>query len=316
MIELVLALAGVSSTITTSWRTPHVVALVSSAVGNMILLMRNRHAQSVCTLVASLTVLVLLGLLASPLRAQQFQYSGGSYVLPVFKSDAAAVDSYLRFFNIASSEGTVTVDIVGGDTGTLLGQWTTSIPANASIQFGINTIEQNATPAFTPPQDEQSYALYVTATFDGFVQHVLYNPVGGSLTNVSGCGAALSRSERYLGNVHTTQISGFPSSLYIHNASVADASAVFDIYDAADGEVIGEWESPAVPANTAQGFIADDILAETGFTPGDRQLHLNFILRPEFTGFAQHIVDNQLSGLLTNMTEKCQLFAQTESQAE
>lgn len=275
--------------------------------------MTRRHADLTCAFVTGVALLVLL---ASSVRAQQFQYSGGSYVLPVFKSDAAAVESYLRFFNVTSSEGTVSVDIVGGDTGTVLGQWTENIPANASIQFGINTIEQNATPAFAPPQDDQTYAAYVTATFDGFVQHVLYNPAGGSLTNVSGCGAALSRSERYLGNVHTTQISGFPSALYIHNTSVTASAAVFDIYDAADGTVIGEWESPSISPNTAQGFMADDIAAEIGHTPGDGQLHLNFILRPEFTGFAQHIVDNQLSGLLTNMTEKCQLFAQTESQAE
>ena len=255
----------------------------------------------------------LLWSMAAPVSAQEYQYSGGSYVLPVFKSDAVAVDSYLRFFNIDDSEGTVSVDVVAGETGELLGQWTASIPAHASIQYGIDTLEAESTPSFSPPDAVQQYALYVTATFNGFTQHVLYNPIGGSLTNVSGCGAELSRSEGYLGNVHTTRISGFPSSLYIQNTGSTDTTATFDVYDAVDGTAINHWESPTIPANTAQGFLATDVMAEMGFSPNSSQSHLNFILRQEFTGFAQHIVDNELSGLLTNMTEKCQLYAQSES---
>ena len=44
-----------------------------------------------------------------------------------------------------------------------------------------------------------------------------------------------------------------------------------------------------------------------GLQPQANQNHVNLVLDSAFTGFAQHLVVNQIAQVITNMTGKCDL---------
>ena len=253
------------------------------------------------------TLAVCLVSITTPALSQSEQTlpSGGTYLMPVFESDTDGIQSFLRFLNPGDADGTATVFLLDSAAGTTLGEWSTTVPAHASVQFGIDVIESEATPVVVPSAQARELSAYVTSTFAGYTQHVAWNASGGSLTNLSGCGTNVSKVSAQLGNVHTDQIVGFPSTILVRNQGASAASATFDIYNAGTGEQVGTWVSPEIQPGSGSSFLATDIITEIGFETVSGQFHINFELQAGFDGFAQNIVDNEVGGVLTNMTDKC-----------
>lgn len=216
-----------------------------------------------------------------------------------------AVASYLRVTNTSSSAGEVEVVFRNGGSSQVLGAWIGEVPANAAVQFDVDDME--ALIGITPAEAGAFYSLAVSANFSGFVQHALWNAVGGSLTNLSSCSSDISDTGLHLGNVHTSRVAGYPSTIIVQNTADSSDLASFDVFDSRTGELVEENYSAIVPANSTWTFTVDDFAQEFNFSPDNGQFHLNFVLNAGFTGFAQHIVTNQGAGVLTDMTAKCAL---------
>ncbi|MDX2143500.1 MAG: S8 family serine peptidase [Rhodospirillaceae bacterium] len=231
----------------------------------------------------------------------------GVVVPGVYGSLNGAAQSNLRFFNPTQSAGTVTVRIVDDTSGNLIATWTRTIAGLTAPQVSMQTIESEASPRITPvPGNGQFYSLFVDAPFDGFVQHVLWNPSAASLTNVSGCDNGLADNGRDLANIHTSLISNYTSYLLIHNSGNSAARPSFDVRDARTGQGLGTFTTTGeIKAHASALVNVGGVLESFGQAPQSGQFHLNMSLRPGFEGFAQHWVDNQGARLITNMTARC-----------
>lgn len=255
--------------------------------------------------------LLALGLLIHESGAAHAQTEAirGTEIAPVFGSTASGKASYLRVFNISESAGDVEVVFVSTDTGEELGRWSQSIPSLAAPQFTVSDLEPQATPAITSSQAEAGYSLLVRGEFTGRLQHVVWNASVGSLTNMSSCGTKSFNSTRYISNVHTSRIEGYPSTLFVSNEQSAIRFELFRVYNAGTGEYIGDWNNDFTEAAGVKGYAVADIETELGLTPDATPLHLNFIRDSFGTGIMQHVVNNVDGGALTDMTQACFLDA-------
>jgi hypothetical protein len=194
-------------------------------------------------------------------------------------------------------------------TGEKMGTYTTEIPGGASTQTSMDSIENLLIPPLVPPKTQtQSYSLYISSTVNGYVQHILWNSVGGSLTNISGCGNKTAPDLTYLNGIHTTKIPEYPSYILMHNTGSNASNPIFRVTDARNGSEFGRFtlENDILP-NTSRMIYVSDLVELFGQQPESDQFHLNLKLDRSFSGFAQHIVDNKEGGVLTNMSSKCEL---------
>ena len=231
---------------------------------------------------------------------------GGTYVTPVYSSGNANTRSFVRLYNSSDTDGEAIVYLFDSVTGTELGEWRQNIPAHASLQYEIDELETGGEPMV---ESDDPYALYVLSTFDGFVQNVVWNAVGGSLTNISTCGRDIAEDERFLGNVHTSLLSTYPSTIVLKNTGSETQRANIDVYDAAEGALIGSWSTADLDPGTLSFIEASSVEFDLGFEPDRGQFHLNLEIDDAFEGYGVHVVDNLTSGVLTNMTDKCRLNA-------
>ncbi len=248
-------------------------------------------------------LLLTSALLSYAISAQAQVATDTTRIGPLFKTTNGA-QSFVRFYDTGSAPGTVTVNILEDDSSRVLATWSATIPAQASKQFSAAEIEAAAQP--TLPTSTKRRVFAVTATFPGYVQHLVYNAGDGALNVVSGCGPHTTSTQRYLGNVHTSILTPYPSTIVVQNTATQDKTATFDVYDSVSGGRIGGY-SGTVRANSSWAFTQNAFVAATGFSAATGQYHLNFVLNPEFTGFAQHIVTTSSTGVPTNMAETCTL---------
>ena len=230
------------------------------------------------------------------------------FIAPVFNSETQGRSSFLRIYNPESTSRTATLRLIDDVSGQVLGGFVTTVPAWTSQQYEVNELESQADSPIIPAGIGQ-YSVEVSgeASFKGFAQHVIWNEEGGSLTNISGCGADRART-RYVGNVHTQLLTDFPSQLVIHNTGVTGSTAFLGITGGQINKFISFWGSPVIPAQGSMTFNVNDILDEVEFVPEAGEFHVNFYLyHNEFVGYVQHIVDNTESAVLTNMTENCHI---------
>jgi hypothetical protein len=217
--------------------------------------------------------------------------------------------SFLRFHNAATDASSpVAVTVLDGTTGNRLGVWSLTVPSRASIQVGIRNIEYDAAPRIVPSASMPTYTLYVDSPMIGHVQHVLWNPGGGSITNLTGCLNGVSADTRTMINVHTSLVQSYPSYLVVHNTGATTSPVRLEVQDSRNGLVLGSYTAVAglAPLATATVNVSGAIEA-LGLRPATDQNHVNLVLDPNFTGFAQHLVVNQLAQLISNMTAKCDL---------
>lgn len=251
---------------------------------------------------ALVLVLCLWGVSAAHAQSS----STAAFLSPVYPSStAAAIGSYVRVTNASSSDGVVQAVFRMNGSSQVLGTWVGDVPANASVQFDIDDMENGA--GILPISASSTYSLALTAEFDGYVQHVIWNAVGDSLTNLTSCVSDVSSTGQHLGYVHTSEISGYPSTISVQNTGTASDTASFDVFDAATGLLIASNYAQVVPAGSTWTFTVDEFANDVNFEPDSGQFHISFVLDDGFTGFAQHLVVNEGAGVLTNMTAQCVL---------
>lgn len=212
----------------------------------------------------------------------------------------------MRFLNNDQSAGTVTVSIYDDVNGQRVGVWTKSIPGLSSQQTTVQTIEQEAVPPITAATSSSPfYSLFVDAPFNGYVQHVLWNPTRQTLSNLTYCAVAAD-TNRYVGNVHTSLIRDYKSFLVIHNTAATDATPQLTVKDSRTGAEIGSLAlSAPIKPHTSALVSAANFLETLGRTPDSTQFHVNILLNEPFEGFIQHIVNNEAADLVTSMSARC-----------
>ncbi|MDX2222535.1 MAG: S8 family serine peptidase [Rhodospirillaceae bacterium] len=238
-------------------------------------------------------------------------------VLTASANTDATADSFLRFHNDSTAPGTVTVALRDADTGRTLGTWTSpQIAAHASAQFSISNLEANAKAANTDTPvlsatARRFFNLEIESSFPGFMQHIVWARGVGALTNLSACADGLAQDNGVLLNVHTSALAEYPSRIRIANTGAVADRAQLDIYAASTGRQIGSWTSIEIPAGGSLEVPVSQI--ESGLTTlsdatrdGVSQVNVKLA---RLTGYLQHVIQNQRSGLLLDMSPKCDLGA-------
>ena len=229
-------------------------------------------------------------------------------ILNVASSEAPGPESHIRMFNPTLNSGFVSIDVRDGETGESLGTWISDpIPPSASPQIAISQIEQNISTGLLSSASVPHYTLFLTASFDGYVQHVSWEPLAGFVTNLTGCNAATVSRPLDLLNVHTSQIPSYPSSVVIFNGGAEPASVEMGIHDSEDGELLANWTSPDIEPSGSRSFSMASIQNSAQLLPTSTDLHYTLRLDSAFEGFTQHFVDNTLADITVNMTDACAL---------
>lgn len=226
----------------------------------------------------------------------------------IFSTTQSASQSFLRLHNTGTGASTATVTLRNYLTGQTLGQWTSpSIPAGSQQQYFIGTIENAVTPGLAKPA---YYAATIDSRFNGTFQHVLWRPSDGTLTNLSTCDAGIKSDTAAVSGVHSSLLAGnYPSSVAVNNTGAAATTVRLAVHDATTGAKLGTATTASIPANGQLIVPVTALEAGAGFTPTAAQYH--YVIRAEgvFTGFLQHLVDNRLRGVITDMTTICALAA-------
>lgn len=215
--------------------------------------------------------------------------------------------SFFRFINTGNSTGTVQITLADAANGIALGTWpSTNIAAGAEVQYSMGTIEQGA--GIAPLSQSSFYSVSIQSTMTGYVQHVLYRPSDGTLTNLSTCSSGVTSMPNEVAGVHSSLLGriGFPSSVVVFNAGQTAASAILGVYDAATGSRYPTYTTPTVPPN---GHLIIPVSSLEQTAPGLSTYH--YVVKIEnpssFSGFLQHTVNNQLRGVITDMSTVCAL---------
>ena len=247
--------------------------------------------------------LAMLALNVGAVPAQAQSLSGGA----IFSSAQKDLRSYVRFYNTGTTSRAVTASLYDYTAGTLLGQWTSpSIPAGAQFQFSIETIESGIGIITKPAY----YSLSIKSDFTGYFQHVLYRPSQGTLTNLSTCDVGVTADATKLSGVHSSIVGdlGFPSSIVVNNTGASASVAVLGIYDARNGKKIGTFTTASIPSRGLVLVTVASIESAAKISPISDMYH--YVIKSEgalFSGFLQHLVDNQKAGVITDMTTVCAL---------
>lgn len=222
----------------------------------------------------------------------------------IYSSDNASGHSYLRFYNPASYEGTVTVVLYdSAKGGANIGQWTSPpIPAGALVQFPMGNIEAAIGLTKSP-----SYFIEVYSSFYGYFQHALWRAPDGAISNFSTCSGSVMTDPKVLLAVHSSGLAsiGYPSRVIVNNTGAAAAGVTLGIYNGATGEKLGSFKTASIPANGQLQFTSTSLESAARVTP-DSVVGLYVVKAEEaFSGFLQHYVNNVATGAITDMTLMC-----------
>ena len=228
----------------------------------------------------------------------------GQHLLSVFSSgNSGGTLSYLRFYNLASYGEDVRLTLRDDETEEMFGPYELDVPNNASIQIQLSDVEHSLGVDVTV---RETYTAIVNSSFFGYVQHVIWNPGGASLTNVTSCLDGVTSIQDRLINLHTERVAaGYPSYIDIHNGGYRVDDAELDVYEAATGEQIGSVVVEDILPATTVFVEAQEVLDTIDYSPGETDYHFNVVLRSGFEGSIAHIVNNEGAGVLTNMSDKC-----------
>ena len=257
----------------------------------------------------------LWALLPAPASAQSTAQSTAQYALEVggifssAQAQSGGSESLLRFYNSGATAGTVSVTLSNSATGQAVAQWTSpSIAPGTAPQFPITALESMAAAGFSPPQ---YYSASIQSQFAGSFQHVLWQQSDGTLTNLSTCNSGVTDSEGWLANVHSSLLGtqGYPSSIVTYNTGTSAAAATLTIADARNANQLFTYTTSAIPANGQQVVLVSDMEKAASFSPTAGMEHYVVTVGAQFTGYLQHLVDNQQINSFADMTTVCALGA-------
>lgn len=222
-------------------------------------------------------------------------------------------ESMLRFYNPGETPGNVRITLRDGDSGALVGSWTSPpIPAHGSLQFSAASIQENATRnGFPVPRELRAYFNFdIGSTFKGSAQHVLFSQQAGVITNLTNCGTASpTDNAKHLMNVHSSAFAGYQSRLRVVNTGAAPAAATLTIYNAGTGVRITTWTTPEIASGASYEITVPTLEAQAklpagAMNPGNGTYNITV---GGFSGYLQHLVENIEPGALVDMTAKCDL---------
>lgn len=228
----------------------------------------------------------------------------------VYPPSANGAQSYLRFV-AGYTGGAVTLTLTDADTGRSKLTWTSPAVAPLSApQVSIAEIEATAPPGYQRP------ALYGVrienaTTLQGGLQHILYRPADGTATNLTMCDSGFGRPTPLLGNVHSTRLAGFPSTIAAHNPTQWDFLNVFMTpFDAATGKAAGPGyytRQNTMPANSGALIPVSEIEQVVKVPAPTINHYLMTVSSAPNYAFFQHLVDNTKVGVIADMTAVCNL---------
>ena len=224
----------------------------------------------------------------------------------VFSTTQGTIQSFIRLYNTGTAAGTAKLNLLSDTSGTSLAQWTSpSIQAGASRQFSIDEIEKGTGTTFTKPS---TYTISIQPSMSGYVQHVLYRPADGTLTDASTCDAGVTANATQLINVHTSLLDfGYPSTVVVANTGTTATTVTLGVYDSTNGTKLGTYPTASIPANGQLNLPIATIEQGAKVSPGTTIYHYNIKAESAFTGFLQHLVTNKQAGVITDMTTVCRL---------
>jgi len=237
----------------------------------------------------------------------------------VLSSNSAGTlgQAFLRFQNDSSTAGNVTVNLRDAETGQVVGAWTSpNIAPKASLQFDIGKLETEAraTLANTPVTTNARafFNLEVESTVPGYMQHIVWARGAGVLTNLTACADGLSDDGRTLLNVHSSAVDGYPSRLRIANTGAATEPAVLTFFNAGNGRQIASYTTAAIPPNGSLEITLARIEAllpalQDPTVTGSNIVYQYNVRLDGLTGYLQHVVENSRTGVLLDMSPKCDL---------
>jgi len=211
--------------------------------------------------------------------------------------------TYLRLNNTGLTAATYDLTFYETQYGNYLGTWTTpAVAAGSSPQFSVVEIERAL--GYSTPVNA-TVAVKPRAGARGYLQNVLFRADNGTLSNLSACSSGTMVDSRQLINVHSSLItaSGFPSEVIVTNPSTAAATAQFGVYNAGTGAKLGSM-SVQVAANAQRSLSSSEIESLAGINPAGIY-HYNIKTENAFTGYLQHVMNNQQVGVRTDMTTMC-----------
>ena len=232
--------------------------------------------------------------------------------------------SFLRLVNTTSATTTFSFRAFGFPSGV---EYTTvdvgiDVPAHASPQKSINDltgIAFNANVNITPKGNDTALTFFLKNTKAGkgvAVQHVTYNQATGYFENASVCtfdsafAPDTSVLRNTLVNVHTTALSGYPSTIQLTNPDATSRIVTGTVYDAATGTAIGAFPATTIPANGAAQVSMASVQTSLNLTPTNNQ-QVNIVFTSgdssAYTAVPAHLVKQSASGAIFNLTMACPL---------
>jgi hypothetical protein len=233
-------------------------------------------------------------------------------IAPIFTGSDGNV-SYLRFINRGATSDVTTITIVGYPTGTNYGTVNVSVQGHAAPQYSIQEVLQAKNIA-GPTNGDTGFALYLKNpdTNAGFT-HVIFNASNTFFENVSMCtytaGTDYSSLNSWLFNVHTTQLSAYPSTVFVHNYSANPQTIIVDVYEARYGGYKGTFSLSAV-ANGTYALPFSWFQQQVSWQPTSTEMHANLNFRAgggagSLTTVVGQAIFNQGLSAYVNMTQFC-----------
>jgi hypothetical protein len=262
--------------------------------------------------------------------------NGNSYaiVAPTFNSSTGS-QSYVRLFNGGIGSATFNLTVVGSTTGNTYGTAAIAIPQFASPQFNITTL-LNLAHAGSAASPDTGFTLYFQSAepWAGY-QHVAYNSPTQLFGNNSACKSTINEVASahkiaVLNNVHTTLLSDYPSTVYIHNPNNASVNYHIELIDAGyadpttgavsatSGGDMGGFEV-TIGANSTYSQTVNSLLSQAGWQPSGNQYHANLLVFDRTGTYgapvvSQAIVNQHLNGQI-DMSEGCSITLASQVQS-
>ena len=246
---------------------------------------------------------------ACPLRAVP-QTTFASRIGSVYATAQTTAQSFLRFFNVGDvRDGKVTLTLADSLSGRELGTWTSAIiPPHSSQQVAVATIEAQA--GIKGPKSP-TYVIRVRSQLglqSGFLQHVVWRPGDGTLTNMSTCDDGVTTLPLQLNNIHSKVLTDqYPSTIVVTNTGREAKAYSIRIAHSGTGLFYGRYIGPSVPSMGASQFVSSSLEAAAPFILTTNTAHYNVEEETFFPGFLQHLVLNKRAGVLTDLTTVCRM---------
>ncbi len=231
--------------------------------------------------------------------------------------------TFLRLINQESFSNEITIDVYSIDSFSIgsenqlvfEGSCFISVPGKSAPQLGSYYFEDCI--GWTPTSSQEIMVLQFDTGKYLHWQNVIWSPITGYFGNLSTCREP-TVSDYFAHSVHTTKISGYPSALlgFIH--VFEDYHLDVNIYDAGNGDLIGEFRSQLFPKRI--NILAMRILAleqsATWFIPLEDlpfQINLEFnlvnqhgvALQEGIADLVSHYVQQTANGETYNMLNTC-----------